>query len=123
MRRTQQFLSTNEGGGRKIVSGGQSVIARTLSHFVVTLVSVFLGFSLIPFSSSLPNLLEIVQRARPSFNPKGTCPRWARSPAAPGGPMRHTQQILSTSEVEKKSRMFGLVSFALAKVSVPLALM
>jgi hypothetical protein len=25
-----------------------------------------------------------VQRARPSYNPRGTCPRWADTPAAPG---------------------------------------
>jgi hypothetical protein len=36
-----------------------------------------------------------------------------------GGPMRHTQQFLSTSEVEKK-QVFGLLAVALAKVSVAL---
>jgi hypothetical protein len=34
-------------------------------------------------TSSFPNLLEVVQWARPSYNPRGTCPRWAESAAAP----------------------------------------
>jgi hypothetical protein len=88
MRRTQQFLSTREGGERD--RGGQSVIARTQLYFVVALAltaDAYSGFFslILVFSSSLPNLFEVVQRARPSFNPKGTCPRWAESPAAPGG--------------------------------------
>jgi hypothetical protein len=28
--------------------------------------------------SSLPNLHEVVQRARPSYNPRGTCPCWSK---------------------------------------------
>jgi hypothetical protein len=35
-------------------------------------------FLLFPISSStLPNLHEVVQRARPSHNPRGTCPCWS----------------------------------------------
>jgi hypothetical protein len=36
------------------------------------------------FSSFLPppNLLEVVQQARSSHNPRETCPRWAERPAA-----------------------------------------
>jgi hypothetical protein len=37
-----------------------------------------------PISSFFPDLREVVQRARPSHNPRGTCPRWADTPAAPG---------------------------------------
>jgi hypothetical protein len=48
--------------------------------------------------SSLSNLFKVVQRARPSFNPKGTCPRWAESPAAPSETKLCTQQFHSTRE-------------------------
>jgi hypothetical protein len=73
---------------------------------------------LVVFSSSLPNLLEVVQRAHPSFNPKGTCPRWAESPAAPGGPVRRTHQFLSTREGGRN--MSSKVSVALAECNVAL---
>jgi hypothetical protein len=48
------------------------------------------------FFLHFPNLLEVVQRARPSYNPRGTCPRWAERPAAPSGTNLLTQQFLST---------------------------
>jgi hypothetical protein len=34
-----------------------------------------------------------VQRARPSYNPRGTCPRWAESPAAPSETKLCTRQF------------------------------
>jgi hypothetical protein len=40
-----------------------------------------------------PNLREVVQRARPSYNPRGTCPRWAVSPAAPRWTKIRSQQF------------------------------
>jgi hypothetical protein len=44
----------------------------------------FLFFLPVSLPSPLPNLHEVVQRARPSYNPRGMCPRWADRPAAPG---------------------------------------
>jgi hypothetical protein len=59
-------------------------VARTLLHSGASLAVIFSGFLPLFFSLlSLPNLHEVVQRARPSYNPRGTCPRWADSPAAP----------------------------------------
>jgi hypothetical protein len=88
---------------------------RTLLPHSHALANAYLGF--FPcffltcfFFSLLPNLLKVMQRARPSFNPKGTCPRWAESPAAPGGHKRRTRQFHSTREGRK---MFGKVSVAL----------
>jgi hypothetical protein len=49
----------------------------------------------------------------PSFHPKGTCPRWAESPAARSETKLCTRQFHSTTEGEKK--MFGIVTVALAK--------
>jgi hypothetical protein len=76
---------------------------RTLLPHSHALANAYLGF--FPcffltcfFFSLLPNLLKVMQRARPSFNPKGTCPRWAESPAAPGGHKRRTRQFHSTRE-------------------------
>jgi hypothetical protein len=62
---------------------------------------VFFGFFL-KFFSSHPSLLEVVQRARPSFNPKGKCLRWAESPAAPSETKLCNQQFQSTRDVGKK---------------------
>jgi hypothetical protein len=59
------------------------------------------------FFSSLPNLLKVVQRARPSSNLKGTCPRWAEKPGVPGGTKLRTQQFHST---RKGGKMIGKVS-------------
>jgi hypothetical protein len=92
-------VPTPSGGGGGECLVGKVSVALTQSHSGAALTS---NFSLVFFHSSClppPRFLtyfEVVQRVRPSYNPKGTCPRWARSPAAPGGTMRHTQQFLST---------------------------
>jgi hypothetical protein len=88
---------------------GKSVIARTLSHYVVARVVVTVVvalvcttfFSAFAFFLSLPNLHEVVQRARPSFNPRGTCPRWADSPAAPSETELYTRQFRTHGRGEK----------------------
>jgi hypothetical protein len=85
---------------------GKVSVARTLSHSGASLDVIFYGFlplfiflsfllSSPLFSSllSLPNLHEVVQRARPSYNPRGTCPRLADSPAAPSETDLYTQQF------------------------------
>jgi hypothetical protein len=36
---------------------------------------------------------EVVQRERPSNNPKGTCPRWAVCPATPDWAIPRTQTV------------------------------
>jgi hypothetical protein len=114
-RRTRQFHSTREGGKclakclcRTWLPHLQSVSCtrkvsvalgcRTRTHLQMLIRDFSCFFLTFLFNSSLPNLLEVVQRARPSFNPKGTCLRWAESPAAPGGPKRRTQQFHSTRE-------------------------
>jgi hypothetical protein len=56
-----------------------------------------LGFDL-PFVSQPPP-----GRAK-FFNQKETCRRWAESPAGAGGPMRRTQQFLSTKEGVERDR-------------------
>jgi hypothetical protein len=73
-------------GGERI---GKVSVALTLLHSgtALALANVFLVFSCLCI---LKPTLEVVQRAHPSFNPKRMCPRWAESPAAPGGPKRHT---------------------------------
>jgi hypothetical protein len=116
IRHNQQFHSTRDGGGSVwsakclLRSRSRTRVPHSLVIFLwfasilpFFLLPAFSGFSLIPFSSSLSNLLEVVQRARPSFNPKGTCPRWAESPAAPGGAKPRTRQFHSTIEEEKKT--------------------
>jgi hypothetical protein len=108
---TRQFHSTIEVGEREryIEVGKVSSRARSctlLSHLQMH----FRFFYFFPFSSLLLNLLEVLQRARPSFNPKGTCPRWAKSPAAPGGAKSRTLQFHSTVEVEECYLVFALAN-------------
>jgi hypothetical protein len=43
----------------------------------IALANALKSFFRIFLPSSLPNLLEVVQRARPSYNPRGTCPCWS----------------------------------------------
>jgi hypothetical protein len=50
------------------------------------------------FFSLLPYLREVVQQARPSHNPRGTCWCWSKSPSAPGGAIPRYQQFQSTRE-------------------------
>jgi hypothetical protein len=57
---------------------------------------VFFLFDLFLFTR--PNLIEVVQRARPSYNPRGMCSRLAESPAVPSETKLYTQQFLSTRE-------------------------
>jgi hypothetical protein len=84
------------------MSGKVSVaLTKCMSHFVAALACMLLrDFSFVfpLFFSLLPNLLEVMQRASPSFYPKGTCLRWAGSPAAPGGTRLHTRQFHCTRE-------------------------
>jgi hypothetical protein len=53
-----------------------------ITFLVLTALVLTSGFVLYPD-------LEVVQRAHPSYNPRGTCPRWASRPAAPGGATPH----------------------------------
>jgi hypothetical protein len=72
--------------------------------------------------SSHPNLHMVLQRARPSYNPRGTCPCWAEHPAAPGGTNLLTRQFLSTQKVGGgvtgvlHSQVLSQMYFALANV-------
>jgi hypothetical protein len=56
----------------------------------------------------VPNLLKVVQRARPSYNPRGTIPRWAERPAAPNETILHIWQFLSTREIRGEVREMGV---------------
>jgi hypothetical protein len=95
MRHTQQFLSTWDcGGGQSVCCAHAIALDAALANFT----SVFSPSSPVFSPPRFSTHFEVVQRARPAYNPKGTCPRWAKSLAAPSGPMRHTQQFLSTSE-------------------------
>jgi hypothetical protein len=63
-----------------------------------------LGFPhLFPFLPH-PNLLEVLQRARPSYNPRETFPRWADSPSAQSETKLCTKQFQSTRKVEKRHK-------------------
>jgi hypothetical protein len=95
--------------------GGKVSVALTQSHSVPHSLTLLVFFPYSVFSPPrFSTNFEVVQRARPSYNPKGTCPRWAKSPAAPGGPMHHTQQFLSTSEGGERERyiVVGKVSLS-----------
>jgi hypothetical protein len=88
------------GEKRKIKSAWLSV-CRTCKVSVALCSRTLRGSSgFFKFFSSHPNLLAVVQRARPSLNPRGTCPRWAESPAAPSKTKLCTQQFQSTNEGE-----------------------
>jgi hypothetical protein len=39
------------------------------------------------------NLHEVVQQAGPPYNPRGTCPRWADTPAVPGWAEHRSRQF------------------------------
>jgi hypothetical protein len=49
-------------------------------------------------SSRFPTFFNVLQRAHPSYNPRGTCPRWAEPPAAPRWTKLLSQQFLSKRE-------------------------
>jgi hypothetical protein len=82
------------GGGGGVI--GKVSVARSLSHSGASLAVIFSSFLpfffsfLFSYLLSLPNLREAVQRARPSYNPRGTFPRWADSPAAPSETVLYT---------------------------------
>jgi hypothetical protein len=48
-----------------------------------------------PFSSLFPDPLGVVLRTRPSYYPRGTCPRWADTPAALGRADSLSRQFLA----------------------------
>jgi hypothetical protein len=48
------------------------------------------------------NLHEVVQRARPSYNPRGTCPCWADTPATPGWARPQSRQFQALVERRRK---------------------
>jgi hypothetical protein len=62
----------------------QSLLANSLSRP---------GPSLFFFSHLNPR--GVVLRTRPSYYPRGTCPRWADTPAAPGGAESLSRQFLA----------------------------
>jgi hypothetical protein len=140
---TQQFHRTrNLGGG---VTDGDNVVGKVSvaqSHSVPHLLDCFplrchrahavalnvtLEYSFLPFflfSFSLPNLLEVVQRARPSLNQSGTCP--CRSKIQPRRVGQYPAPDSSVALVEEymrgKRRKVNVLpsDIALAKVSVAL---
>jgi hypothetical protein len=71
---------------------------------------VFFSLPGILLPSSLPNLHEVVQRAHPSYNPRGTCPCWSKTqPRRVGNPL--TRQLHRTPsprwQKETFHRAFG----------------
>jgi hypothetical protein len=53
-----------------------------------------------PVSSFFPDPRGVVQWARPSYNPRGTCSRWADTPAAPGWAEPRSRQFLAHGSKE-----------------------
>jgi hypothetical protein len=57
----------------------------SIPHFFYLSLSQFLSLIFTwPVCSLFPDPRGVVLRTRPSYSPRGTCPRWADTPAAPG---------------------------------------
>jgi hypothetical protein len=79
-----------------------------------------LGVFLAPLFFHL-DLHEVVQRARLSYNPRGTCPRWADTPAAPGWAKPQSRQFQALVEKEMFGEMFEERHSHLLKCLCPIA--